>query len=187
MVQRGYSLDRARDSAAHTRIALLGVWVGALAAFGALFVPAAFSHLPTALAASVLGDGFNALDRGGMLVGGACALLGWLDARRRGDAALATRVRALLPLVGVAAHAASGFVVTPSIHALRMAAGGEIGQLPPGAPDLARFAELHALSRALFGSAAASALCACAWDLLALHPRARARVSRDIEPRNFLN
>jgi hypothetical protein len=169
------------------RLVLLGVWIGALVAFGALFVPAAFEHLPTALAASVLGDGFAALDRGGVGLGGACAALGWLDARRRGDSGLASGVRALLPLAGVAAHLASGLVVTPRIHALRLSAGGGIGQLPAGDPALAEFARLHAASRGLFGLAAACALAACAWDLVAAHPRVGARVSRDITPRNFLN
>ncbi|HTO06929.1 MAG TPA: DUF4149 domain-containing protein [Myxococcota bacterium] len=171
----------------HARSALLGVWVGALAALGAVFVPAAFEHLPTALAASVLGEGFAALDRSGAAIGALCAVLGWLDARRRGDAALATRLRALLPLVGVAAHLASGLAVTPRIHALRVAAGGGIGQLPPGDPALAQFARLHAASRGLFGLAVACALGACIWDLLAAHLRVGARVSRDIGPPNFLS
>jgi uncharacterized protein DUF4149 len=183
----GYSLGSARDSGVtHTRLALLGVWIGALAAFGVVFVPAAFEHLPTALAASVLGDGFAALDRAGALLGSSCAALGWLAARRNGDTALVTRLRALLPLVGVAAHLASGFAVTPRIHALRLAAGGGIGQLPPGDPGLRQFASLHAASQALFGLAGGSALSSCLWDLVGAHPRARARVSRDIPGSNFL-
>ena len=177
-----------RDSAlTQLRVALLGVWLGAMLAFGALFVPAAFEHLPTALAASVLGDGFGALDRAGIGVGSACALLGWLDARRRGDRAVSAQLRALLPLVGVAAHLVNGFWVTPRIHALRLSAGGGIGQLAAGDPALNEFARLHAASRGLFGWAAAVALAACAWDLVAAHPRARARVSRDTRPPNFLN
>jgi Domain of unknown function (DUF4149) len=169
------------------RLVLLGVWIGALAAFGVLFVPAAFAHLPTALAASVLGDGFAALDRGGVVLGGACAALGWLDVRRSRAGARAARLRALIPLIGVGAHLASGLFVTPRLHALRLAAGGGIGQLPAGDPALGEFARLHAASQGLFGLAAASALAACAWDLVAAHPRARARVSRDITPQNFLN
>ncbi len=141
-----------------------------MAAFGGLFVPAAFASLPTQLAATVLGSGFRALDTGGAALGVMCVLLGW-----RG----APRARALAPLVGVIAHATSAFLVTPKLHALRVAAGGTIGQ--SGADELAQFASLHSASRALFALALASALLACAWDLFAL----RARASRDTEDSDF--
>jgi hypothetical protein len=55
---------RPYSTLARARVVLLALWAGAMLAFGALFVPAAFAHLPTQLAASVLGDGFAALDRG---------------------------------------------------------------------------------------------------------------------------
>jgi len=178
----GYSLDRIGDSrASRARLALLGVWSGAMLAFGGLFVPAAFEHLPTQLAASVLGDGFAALDRCGAVIGVICIALGWSDAR----ATKADRLRALLPLAGVFAHLTSALAVTPQIHALRVAAGGAIGQLAAGDPELAEFARLHSASRALFGLAAASALLACVWDLFALQERARARASRDTESTDF--
>ena len=153
-------MHRARDSRiARARIALLGVWLGALLAFGGLFVPAAFENLPTPLAASVLGAGFAAVDRGGIALGLLCVALGLADRR-------AVRLRALLPLAGVLAHLASALFVTPKIHALRMAAGGAIGQAD--GPGLAAFAQLHAASRALFGLAAASALLTCVWDVFSL-------------------
>ncbi len=147
-------------------------------AFGGLFVPAAFEHLPTQLAASVLGDGFAALDRCGAVIGVICVALGWSDAR----ATNADRLRALLPLAGVFAHLTSALAVTPQIRALRVAAGGAIGTLAAGDPELAqRFASLHSVSRALFALAGASALLACVWDGFALQARAAAGVSRDAE------
>ena len=180
MVGTGYSLDRVGDSrAARVRLALLGVWIGAMLAFGGLFVPAAFSHLPTQLAASVLGEGFGALDRGGIALGLICVALGWFDARRGGPSRNADRLRALLPLAGAFAHATSALAITPQIHALRVAAGGAIGQ--SGADELAQFAWLHSTSRALFALATASALLACVWDLFAL----QARASRDTEGSDF--
>lgn len=157
---------------------LLGVWVGAMLAFGALFVPAAFSHLPTQDAATVLGEGFGALDRIGMLLGSICVALGWFELRG-GAATSAERLRALLPLAGVFAHATSALAITPKIHALRVAAGGAIGR--SGADELAEFAWLHSASRALFALATASALLACVWDLFAL----RARASRDTKRSDF--
>jgi hypothetical protein len=146
---------------ARARIALLGFWAGAMLAFGGLFVPAAFAHLPTQLAATVLGDGFTAIDRGGIVLGVSCIALG-LAGRPR------ARLRGWLPLAGVLAHAISALVVNPKIHALRVAAGGAIGQLAPDGPELAAFAQLHAASRGLFGLAAASALAACVWDVFSL-------------------
>jgi hypothetical protein len=158
------------------RIALLGLWLGALVAFGGLFVPAAFENLPTGLAASVLGAGFAALDRGGVALGLTCVVLGLADRR-------ALRLRALLPLAGVIAHLASAWAVTPKIHALRMAAGGTIGQAD--GPELAAFAQLHAASRALFGLAAASALLACVWDVFSLRENGSPGASPDGESNVF--
>jgi uncharacterized protein DUF4149 len=155
MVATGYSL---------TRIALLGIWLGAMLVFAAAVVPAAFENLPTQLAAAVLGDGFAALDRGGAALGVLCAALGLAAGARRG----AARWRALLPGLGVAAHVANATAVTPRLHALRMAAGGTIGELAAGDPKLVEFAQLHLASRALFFAAAASAAAACIWDVVAL-------------------
>ena len=178
-------VHHARDSRiARLRIALLGFWLGAMLAFGGLFVPAAFANLPTPLAASVLGAGFAALDRGGARSGVTCVALGLSDRRARAAAraAPARRCRSL--------HLISAFVVTPKIHALRMAAGGAIGQAD--GPELAAFAQLHAASRGLFGLAAASALrpasgtcfrCAKA-ALRGLLPTEKAAFSEMIFPKN---
>ena len=168
---------------ARARIALLGFWLGALLAFGGLFVPAAFANLPTSLAASVLGAGFAALDRGGVALGLTCVALGLADLHRGGVRTGAARLRALLPLAGVLAHLASALAVTPKIHALRMAAGGTIGQADGS--ELAAFAQLHAASRALFGLAAASALLACVWDVFSLRQGRSPGVSPDGESSVF--
>lgn len=167
----GYPLPPARDSRlARARIGLLGVWGGAMLAFGGLFVPAAFAHLPTSLAAAVLGDGFAAIDRAGLALAVTCAALGWAGAR-------GLSLRALLPLAGAAAHLASALWVTPKIQALRLAAGGSIGQAD--GVELAAFAQLHAVSRALFGCAAASALATCVWDVVSLRSAGGSGASPD--------
>ncbi|HXZ84292.1 MAG TPA: DUF4149 domain-containing protein [Myxococcota bacterium] len=174
MVGTGYSL---------ARVALLGAWLGAMGVFGAVIVPAAFAHLPTQLAAGVLADGFAALDRGGAVIGALCVALGLAALRgRRGSAAL---LRAQLPALGVAAHLASALLVTPRLHALRLAAGGTINELATGDPELAEFARLHAISRALFLAAAASAAAACAWDIVALWNAPVPGASHDGERRDF--
>jgi hypothetical protein len=182
MVGRRYPLEVARDSRlARARLALLGLWLGAMLAFGGLFVPAAFAHLPTQLAATVLGDGFAALDRSGASLAAACVVLGLVDARARGAGGAARWLRVLLPLAGVFAHVASAIAITPKIHALRLAAGGAIGRLPAGDPELAEFAWLHSVARGLFAMATASAALALIWDLFALDSGASARASRDTE------
>jgi hypothetical protein len=148
-------------------------------AFGGLFVPAAFSHLPTALAASVLGEGFGALDRAGIVLGTLCTVLALAEQHRRGQRGAAARLRALLPLAGVIAHATSLSLVTPELRALRNAAGGTIGQLGVDDPGIARFSALHSASRALFAIGAASALLAAFWDLCERAAEAPPRASPD--------
>lgn len=162
---------RPYSALARVRIAALGLWAGAMIAFGGLFVPAAFSHLPTQFAAAVVGEGFKALDGWGMAVGALCVALGLIDRSLHGRRGAEDLLRACLPLAGVFAHATSASWVTPELQALRAAAGGAIGQLPAGGPELAQFTLLHSVSRALFGLAAGSAGLAYVWDLLRLAPR----------------
>jgi hypothetical protein len=174
MIGTGYSL---------ARVALLGAWLGAMAVFGAAVVPSAFEHLPTQLAAGVLADGFAALDHAGVLVAALCVGLGLAGAR--GPRGARDRWRIQLPALGGVAHLLSAILVTPRLHALRLAAGGTINQLAPGDPELAAFARLHATSRALFFAAAACAAAACVWDVAALSRARPPGASRDGERRDF--
>jgi hypothetical protein len=175
-----YRLASARDSSlGRARLLLLGLWGGALLAFGGLFVPAAFSNLPTQLAAGVLGPGFSALDRAGIALGLICAGLGLVEQRRAPEPGAAARLRALLPLAGALAHATSLIYVTPELRELRRAAGGAIGQLGAGDPGIEQFGALHAASRALFATATASALLAALWDLWERAAPAASRASPD--------
>ena len=59
------------------------------------------------------------------------------------------------------------------------AAGGAIGQLPAGGPELAQFGMLHSLSRGLFALAAGSAALASVWDLWQLDPKLASGASPD--------
>jgi hypothetical protein len=178
MPSEHYRFAGPRDSVlARARIGLLGLWTGAMLAFGALFVPSAFSHLPTQLAASVLGEGFTGLDHWGIAIGSICTALGLVEWRSSRSSGAADLSRAVLPLVGVLAHLASALFVSPEIHALRTAAGGAIGQLGAGDPELAAFTTLHTASRSLFGLAAGSAALACVWDAW----RARPGASPDVK------
>ncbi len=149
-------------------------------AFGVLFVPAAFANLPTHLAAAVLGGGFTELDRLGMLLGSVCVALGFAELRVAERREAADVLRALLPLAGVLAHAISALWVSPELHALRVSAGGAIGQLPSGDPGIPQFGQLHALSRGLFALATGSAALACIWDVFRFAPKRVSRASPDV-------
>ncbi len=172
-------LARPHSALARSRVALLGGWSGAMLAFGALFVPAAFSQLPTQLAAGVLGDGFAALDRFGIALCGLCVGLGVVERRLRGERGAADLLRVWLPLAAAFAHATSALWVSPELRAIRAGVGGAIGQLPAGATELADFARLHSLSRGLFAIAAGSAVLAGVWDLWQLDARPASGASPD--------
>ena len=108
-------------------------------AFGGLFVPAAFAHLPTQLAASVLGEGFTAIDRIGAALGVTCVAFG-LARTERATARAASAGGVLL--------ADQRFIVNPKIHALRLAAGGADRPAPADAPEPA-FTAPRGLARAV--------------------------------------
>lgn len=150
------------------RIALLGLWSGGMLAFGLLFLPAAFLNLPTPMAAAVLGAALHWLDLAGLTLAGLALAAGLLGGRPRGVFAWAL---VLIPALGLACHALSYGVVSPQLHALRLAGGGSIGGLKLDDPEMERFVQLHQLARSLFWL---SLLCALAALALALRPVARA-------------
>lgn len=144
------------------RLVVLGIWIGALASFGVLFVPAAFSSLPTpGHAASVVGAALPRLDQAGLALGLLAAGLGpgLVRAGRRG------RVRGLAPMAGAACHALSLFWISPAIRSIREAAGGTIASLAPDDPRIDLFSLLHQISLGAFGLAVLIAIGACVWDL----------------------
>ena len=142
------------------RLALLGIWAGLLVGFGAVAIPAAFTTLPgTELSARLVGVVLTQLDQLGIAISGICVCLGLLDRPVR------SRARALFPGIGGLLHVASLVWVAPRIHAIREGAGGSIGKLSPGSPDLELFSQLHNGSVALFVAAGLVALAAIAWDL----------------------
>jgi hypothetical protein len=145
------------------RIAALGLWTGLLAAWGLVFVPALFGYLPsTGTVAILVGATLARIDAAGLVLGLGAALLGAASRPR----VTAKRLLAWAPLVGVACHAASLFWLSPEIRAIREAAGGTVGLLPPGDPRVGRFRLLHTLSFGAFGLAGACAIGSLGGDLL---------------------
>lgn len=145
------------------RLAALGVWTGLLAAWGLIFVPALFGHLPSTGAVAVLvGVTLAQIDAAGLVLALAASLLAVASRPR----ATAARLLAWAPLVGVACHAASLFLLSPEIRAIREAAGGTVGMLPPDDPRIARFRTLHTLSFAAFAAAGVAAITTLGADLV---------------------
>jgi hypothetical protein len=158
------------------RIALLAAWSGSLVAYALLAIGPAFEvGIPTPTAARLLRRGFDGLDRMGMLVGLLCGALSLPDLLRRRRTS--DGLRTLVPLLASAGHALSYFWITPELDALREIAGGSVGQFAEGHPGIARFAELHELSRALYIGSAVAGLACCVWDIFA-------RVESDPCPRS---
>ncbi len=156
------------------RFAALGLWTGLLAAWGLVFVPALFGHLPsTGTVAVLVGVTLAPIDAAGIALGVVACGLGYAQRPR----ATAARALAWAPLVGVACHAASLFWLAPEIRAIREAAGGSVGLLPVDDPRVPLFRTLHTLSFAAFALAGACAIATLAGDLLVLgSPSSRVRV-----------
>ncbi|HUM09595.1 MAG TPA: DUF4149 domain-containing protein [Myxococcaceae bacterium] len=147
---------------------LLVAFLGALALFATTVTPALFATVPPSAAARVVGRVLGVLDAVGLVLGLAAVVLG----------ATGRSARPAVVLGGVLAAlaAASLFIVTPEIAALRRATGEALSQLAPGDPTRRRFGMLHGISTVLFGL---QALVAAA--LVALRPQTRS--ARRARPR----
>lgn len=155
------------------RLAVLGLWLGAAAAWSLVFVPAVFAEVPpTGLAARLVGASLERIDQAGAALGLAalgCGLVGLRAAPGTLD-----RMRRLLPSIGVLCHVLSLLWLLPEIREIREAAGGSVAKLAPDHPDVLRFAHLHQVSFGVFTAAAGTALAVLVWDLSAgLHLQAR--------------
>ncbi len=136
---------------------LLVAFLGALALFATTVTPALFATVPPSTAARVVGRVLGVLDAVGLVLGLAAVALGATGRSPRPAVVLGGVLAALA--------AASLFLVTPEIAAIRRAAGEALSHLPPGDPTRRRFGMLHGISTVLFGL---QALVAAA--LVALRP-----------------
>ena len=139
---------------------LLVAFLGAVALFASTVTPALFAAAPPSVAARVVGRVLPVLDAVGLALGLAAVALGATG--RSGRAAV------VLGGVLAALAAASLFVVTPEIAAIRRATGDTLSHLPPADPARRRFGMLHGISTVLFGLQAVMAVA-----LVALRPRPR--------------
>ncbi|HEV2664166.1 MAG TPA: DUF4149 domain-containing protein [Blastocatellia bacterium] len=129
------------------RLAILGLWLGAMAFFSFVVAPAAFATLPQQqLAGAMVSRTLGALEIGGAIIG-ALLIAILLFSRERDRAFLYELIAlALMTISMLVSH----FVVSRRMHDLRVGLG-EIAQLAANDPARLEFDRLHQYSVWLMG------------------------------------
>ena len=126
------------------RIALLGLWTGAMAFFSFFVAPAAFAALPsTYLAGQVVSRALGGLEIFGMIVG---VLLLALLLIERSPRRRAFGFELTLIVLMIAATAVSRFVVSARLHQIRLDFGESLARLPVADSIRVSFDLLHRIS-----------------------------------------
>jgi mannose/fructose/N-acetylgalactosamine-specific phosphotransferase system component IIC len=129
------------------RLAILGLWLGAMAFFSFVVAPAAFATLPQQqLAGALVSRTLGALEIGGAIIG-ALLIAILLFSRERDRAFLYELIALALMTVSMLV---SHFVVSRRMHDLRVSLG-EIAQLAATDPARLEFDRLHQYSVWLMG------------------------------------
>jgi len=130
-----------------TRLAILGLWLGAMAFFSFVVAPSAFAVLKQQqLAGALVSRTLGALEIIGMIAG--ALLIAILFISRERDRAFLYELIALALMT--VSMLVSHFVVSRRMHELRMSLG-EIAQLAANAPARIEFDRLHQYSVWLMG------------------------------------
>ncbi len=130
-----------------TRLAILGLWLGAMAFFSFVVAPSAFAVLQQQqLAGALVSRTLGALEIIGMIAG--ALLIAILFISRERDRAFLYELIALALMT--ASMLVSHFVVSRRMHELRMSLG-EIAQLAANDPARVEFNRLHQYSVWLMG------------------------------------
>jgi len=129
------------------RLAILGLWLGAMAFFSFVVAPAAFAVLPQQqLAGALVSRTLGALEIGGAVIG--ALLIAILLLSRERDKAFLYELIALALMT--ASMLVSHFVVSDRLHQVRVSLG-EIAQLAANDPARVEFGRLHQYSVWLMG------------------------------------
>ena len=129
----------------------MGSWIGALGLFGAAVVPAALRLVPSPAGGELVRAVLAWLNWGGVLWGGALALLGWR--LRRG------RLACAIPLFLVTLCLLSQLVVAPALTRARPSDPSN-AQRPEAVQS---FSFLHGVSMGLFGATLLGTFALAAW------------------------
>jgi hypothetical protein len=129
------------------RLAILGLWLGAMAFFSFVVAPSAFAVLPSQhLAGAVVSRTLGILEIIGMIIGALLIVILVLS-RERDKAFLYELIALALMTVSMFV---SRFVVSSRLHELRVSLG-EIAQLAANDPARVEFDRLHQYSVWLMG------------------------------------
>jgi hypothetical protein len=126
------------------RIALLGLWLGAMALFSFGVAPSAFAVLPAHLAGQIVSRVLSIVEIAGIFTG--VVLLICLACGASRQSRLATIVEAVLLVFMTLSTLVSRYVVSARLHAIRLGAGENISALPTGDPVRGTFELLHQAS-----------------------------------------
>lgn len=124
------------------RLAILGLWLGAMAFFSFVVAPAAFSALPSQqLAGAVVSRTLGVMEIIGIALGVLLILI-LSFSKERGKAALFEMIALVLMTVSMCV---SHFAVSNRLHEMRVQFG-EIAKLAPDNPTRVEFDRLHQYS-----------------------------------------
>jgi hypothetical protein len=126
-----------------TRLALLGLWVGAMSFFSFFVAPSAFAVLPSRQAGEVVSRTLAGLEVLGLALGALILLLLLVAPSSNRKAAI---FEGALLLLMIAAMAVSRFIVSARLHDLRVQLGEALVGLPATDPSRASFDLLHQIS-----------------------------------------
>jgi Domain of unknown function (DUF4149) len=130
------------------RLAVLSLWLGAMAFFSFVVAPAAFAVLPQQqLAGALVSRTLGILEITGMIIGGLLIVILIFSRERAGKASFYELIALVLMTVSMVV---SHFIVSKRMHEMRVSFG-EIALLAAGDPTRIAFDRLHQYSVWLMG------------------------------------
>lgn len=137
------------------RLALLGLWIGAMSFFSFFVAPSAFAVLPSHQAGAVVSRTLAGLEVLGLALGIIILIILLAAPASRGKRRV---FEGVIILLMIAAMAVSRLIVSARLHEMRARLGETLAALPPTDPTRATFDLLHQVSVGLMSFALFAAL-----------------------------
>lgn len=137
------------------RLALLGLWIGAMSFFSFFVAPSAFAVLPSHQAGAVVSRTLAGLEVLGLALGIIILIILLAAPASRGKAKI---FEGVILLLMIAAMAVSRLMVSARLHEMRTRLGETLATLPPTDPTRATFDTLHQVSVGLMSFTLLAAL-----------------------------